>query len=223
MKKTVYLLSMGLALHACKAPSYSYLPSGRNTIAYSRAGEANIGAGFGTEGFTAKGGVALTQNVNINGWFGGMPEQNDDYTNREGEVSLGLQTNPNSNNRVTSFYLGAGFGSNEKDKVGLKGDYTRGFVQIQRAGFDKSIGAKVRFDGCFGLRVNYLWYNGVREGANFDDNLIFYEPYFGAAIGGQNLRLQIIQGWTFKNPSEWNEGVEVFPFFVSIGLVYKLR
>jgi hypothetical protein len=223
MKKAVYVLSISVAAFSCKAPSYSYLPAGRNVTAYSRAGEGMVGVGWGTEGFSARGGVALTQNININGWIGGMPEVKDGYTSRESELSIGFQTNPNSNNRVTSFYLGLGNGSNEKDKVGLSGHYNRGFLQIQRAGFDRSLGGSIKFDGCFGLRINYLSYDGTRQGANFNDDLFFYEPYFGAAIGGKNVRLQIIQGWAIKNTGEMGHGVQVFPFFAHIGLLVKIR
>lgn len=223
MKKTVYSLVIAIAAFSCKPPSYSYLPAGRNTTAYSRAGEGMVGIGFGTEGFSAHGGVALTPNVSVNGWIGGMPEENDGYTSRESEISIGFQTNPNENKAVTNFYIGYGNGSNEKDKVGLSGHYHRPFLQLQRTGFDKQLGRNIHFDGCIGLRANFLFYEGARDGAPFKDNPVFYEPYFGAAIGGKNVRLQLIQGWAIKHFGEMGSGVRVFPFFGHIGFIVKIR
>lgn len=223
MKKTVYSLVIAIAAFSCKPPSYSYLPAGRNTTAYSRAGEGMAGIGFGTEGFSAQGGVALSQNISLNGWIAGMPEVNDGFTSRESEISIGFQTNPNEKKAVTNFYIGYGNGSNEKDKVGLSGHYHRPFLQLQRTGFDKQLGRAIHFDGCIGLRANFLFYEGARDGAPFKDNPVFYEPYFGAAIGGKNVRLQLIQGWAIKHFGEMGSGVRVFPFFGHIGFIVKIR
>src|SRR5688572_3464134 len=131
MKNAIFITIAAFSLLAsCKAPSYSYVSPTLNNTAYSQAGTGHIAAQFGTIGIGAKGGVAITDRVSVNGFFGGLPESNDDYTSREGEVSLGFQSK-SKNNFVTKFYVGTGIGSNEKDKVGLNGDYYRPFIQFQ--------------------------------------------------------------------------------------------
>lgn len=221
-----FLLSIALAiacLTGCKAPTYHYVPTMVNAVPYAAAGEGQLGLAFGSVGLALKGGIALSQNININGFFGGIPESDDSYTSRESEFSLGVQTNP-QNNTVAGFYLGIGIGKNEKDKIGLSSNYNRPFLQGQFAAYDKPIfNTGARLDGYIGLRVNYLAYNGRLKGNEFDDDLIYYEPYFGFAVGGKNLRFEILQGLSMKNSGEWGDGVRVFPYFGSIGLVVKLR
>lgn len=222
MKFTLTVITAGLFV-ACKAPTYHYVPTMVNAIPYAAAGEGQLGLAFGSVGLALKGGVALAQNININGFFGGLPESDDGYTNRESEVSIGVQTNPH-NKTVAGFYLGLGTGNNEKDKIGLSGNYNRPFIQAQFAAYDQPIfKTGARFDGYIGLRVNYLAYNGRLKGNEFDDDLIYYEPYFGFAIGGQNARLELLQGFSMKNSGEWGDGVRVFPYFGSIGFVVKIR
>ncbi|AXY72976.1 hypothetical protein D3H65_02890 [Paraflavitalea soli] len=208
---------------ACKAPTYHYVPTMVNAIPYAAAGEGQLGLAFGSVGLALKGGVALAQNININGFIGGIPAADDSYQNTESELSLGVQTNP-QNNTVAGFYLGLGMGKNEKDKIGLTGNYNRPFLQAQFAAFDKPIfNTGARLDAYIGLRANYLFYNGRLKGNEFDDDLIYYEPYFGFAVGGQNLRFELLQGLAMKNSGEWGDGVRVFPYFGSIGVVVKIR
>jgi hypothetical protein len=211
-----------LLLVACKAPSYQYVSPTLNNTAYSQAGTGHLGIQFGTIGIGAKGGVAITDNININGFFGGLPEADDDYTSRESEVSIGIQSKP-KNNFVTTFYFGSGFGSNEKDKTGLDGHYTRPFLQFQGSVYDKQILKNVNVDASFGVRLNYLIYDGVNNGHDFDHNVMYTEPYLGFAIGGRNVRLEILQGLAIKSSGTWTEGLRIFPYFGNIGLLVKLR
>lgn len=222
MKLALTAITAGLFL-ACKTPTYHYVPTMTNAVPYAAAGEGHLGLAFGTVGIAGKGGIALTQNININGFIGGMPESDNGYTSRESEFSLGVQTNPN-NNTVGCFYIGLGSGNNEKDKTGLSGNYTRPFIQAQFAAYDLPIfNTGARMDGYIGMRANYLDYNGTINGNKFNDNLYYYEPYFGVAIGGQNVRLEILQGFSIKNSGDWNQGVRIFPYFVSVGVTVKLR
>jgi hypothetical protein len=208
---------------ACKAPTYHYVPTMVNAVPYAAAGEGQLGLAFGSVGLALKGGVALAQHININAFFGGIPEANDSYTSRESELSLGVQTNP-QNNTVAGFYLGIGMGNNEKDKIGLSSNYNRPFLQAQFAAYDKPVfNTGARLDAYIGLRANYLFYNGRLKGNEFDDELIYYESYLGFAVGGKNLRFEILQGIAMKNSGEWGDGVRVFPYFGSIGLVVKIR
>ena len=212
-----------LWLTACSTPRYHYVPTTINALPYAHAGEGHLGIAFGTVGIAVKGGIAVSDNININGYFGGMPESDNGYTSRESEFSVGVQTNP-GDNTVGSFSLGMGIGNNEKDKIGLSGNYNRPFFQAQFAAYDKPLfNSGVHFDGYIGLRVNYLDYNGLLSNKEFDDHLFFYEPYFGVAIGGRNVRLEILQGFSVKNSGEWGDGVRVFPYFASVGLMVKLR
>lgn len=208
---------------ACKTPTYHYVPTMTNAVPYAAAGEGHAGLAFGSVGIAARGGIAISQNINLNGFVGGMPESDNGYTSRESEFSLGVQTNPN-NNTVGCFYIGLGSGNNEKDKTGLSGNYTRPFIQAQFAAYDKPVfNTGAHFDGYLGMRVNYLDYNGKMNGNTFNDHLFYYEPYFGVAIGGRNVRLEIQQGVSLKNSGDWSEGVRIFPYFASIGLTIKFR
>ena len=223
MKNVTSCFLMAVFLFACKSTSYHYLTPTINAAMYSRAGEGMGGIQFGSAGLAAKAGIALTNNINLNGWASFFPESDNGYNSREFEFSLGFQTNPRSN-KVTSFFIGVGNGDNEKDKIGLAGSYNRPFLQIQHGAFDKSIfrSKAAWFDSYFGLRLNYLIYNGKLATADFDDELVYYEPYFGAAIGGKNVRLEIVQGFSIKN-SDWEKGVRVIPYWANIGLTVKFR
>ena len=96
------------------------------------------------------------------------------------------------------------------------------YEYLRIAKLDKGNGP-VKFDGYFGLRINYLDYDGSKKGTNFDDNLFYYEPYMGLAVGGENVRFQIMQGVAIKNSGEWGHGVQVFPYFAHIGVLVKIR
>jgi hypothetical protein len=220
MKKTVCLICLGAVVFSCKPPSYSYVPPAMNNIPYSKAGEAHLAAQLGSA-FAVRGGIALTKNINLNAWYGGMPSSDSGYKSQETEFSLGVQTNPDDN-ACFNFYLGIANGKNEKVKTGLSGNYTRSFVQMQFGGFDLGDGG-VKFDAYIGTRINYLDYNGTKGTANFDDNLWYYEPFFGGTIGGKNVRLQIMQGVAIKNAGDWGHGVKIFPYFAHIGLLVKIR
>lgn len=221
MKNAVYLTVITLSVFACKTPTYHYVSPTLNNTAYNAAGEGQLGIQFGSVGIGGKGGIALTKNINLNAWAGIFPEAEGGYNSRESEFSIGFQTNPR-NNTATSFYVGLGNGNNEKDKIGLAGNFNRPFVQVQWSAFDKPLGS-ARYDGCIGFRVNKLYYNGTKNGQTFHDNPFYYEPYFGGSIGGENVRLEIIQGFTFKNAGEWGEGVRVFPWFGNVGVTVKFR
>lgn len=216
-----YAIPFATLFFACKTPSYHYMTPTMNTATYSRAGEVQAGLQFGSAGIAAKGGIALSQNMNLNGWAAFFPETDDGYNSREIEFSLGFQTNPRDN-KVTSFYLGLGNGNNEKDKIDLAGSFNRPFIQIQRGAYDRPIFRKSRMDNYFGVRFNYLIYNGTRAAADFDDEVFYFEPYMGAAIGGQNVRLEILQGISIKG-SNWDHGVRVFPYWANVGLLVKFR
>jgi hypothetical protein len=224
MKNAFFIAAVAiLFLASCKAPSYSYVSPTLNNTAYSQAGTGHLGVQFGTIGIGAKGGVAVTDNISLNGFFGGIPEAKNDYTSREGEFSVGFQSKP-KNNFVANFYAGTGIGSNEKDKVGLDGDYFRPFIQAQATALDKSIGASgVYLDASFGFRLNYLLYDGVRGGADYDHKVVYTEPYFGFAIGGRNVRFEILQGLAIKSSGTWTKDLRIFPYFGNIGLLVKLR
>jgi len=223
MKKIACLIGACYSMYSCKPPSYSYVPPTMNTTAYSRAAEGQLGFMFGSPGIGAKGGVALTKNINVNAWASTMPAgNNDDYNSREFEFSVGVQTNPDRNNDVTSFYVGYSGGSNEKIRKGLTGDFNRAFLQIQQSAIDTRLGA-ARLDGFFGLQVNYLSYEGVKEYTPFNDYLWYYQPYLGLALGGKNVRVEILQGLAIKNTGEWSHGVRVFPWFGHIGMLFKIR
>ncbi len=210
------------SLFSCKPPIYSYVPATMNTTAYSRAGEGQFGFMFGSPGIAAKGGVAITRNISVNAWGATLPSGNDDYGSREAEFSLGIQTNPNHNNGVTSFYLGMSTGSNEKKRTELDGNFYRTFLQIQRSAIDKPLGS-ARLDAQFGLRVNYISYEGNRGDLPFNDYRWYYEPYFGINVGGKNVRFELLQGIAFKNTGEWNHGLRIFPYFGHIGMLVKIR
>jgi hypothetical protein len=191
-----------------------------NNMPYSKAGEAHLAAQLGTC-FAVRGGIALTQNINLNAWVGGLPSDSG-YRSSEAEFSLGFQTKPNNNN-VTSFYLGYGNGHNKKINTGLSGHFNRPFVQIQYGGYDKGKG-DIKFDGYFGLRINYLDYNGSKPGnVRVDDNLFYYEPFMGVAFGGKNVHFQVMQGFAIKNSGEWGHDVRVFPYFINLGVLLKIR
>ncbi|OQP52724.1 hypothetical protein A4R26_28260 [Niastella populi] len=222
MKKIACLIGACYSLYSCKPPSYSYVPATMNTTAYSRAGEGQLGFMFGSPGIGAKGGVAITKNISVNAWAGALPAGNDNYGSKEFEVSLGIQTNPQQEHHVTSFYIGHSGGSNEKKRTGLTGDFNRTFLQVQQSAIDARLGA-ARLDGFLGVQVNYLSYEGTKESAPFNDYLWYYQPYFGFAIGGNNVRFEILQGLAIKNTGEWSHGVRVFPWFGHVGMLVKIR
>ncbi len=223
MKASIGLLLPILSFAACKAPSYHFVSPTLNTSAYDQAGSGQLGLQFGTVGIGAKGGIALTEHINLNGFVGGLPETKDDYTSRESEFSIGFQTTPR-NRAVTGFYAGLGIGHNEKDKITLAGNYNRPFIQIQRALYDrKFFSDKVYADAAFGFRLNYLLYNGVKDGVAFDHKQSYAEPYLSYAIGGRNVRFEIMQGMAIKTSGTWHEGFRIFPYFGNIGLQVKLR
>jgi hypothetical protein len=223
MKKIVCLIGACYSLYSCKPPSYSYVPATVNTTAYSRAGEGQLGFMFGSPGIGAKGGIAITKNINVNAWASTIPAgNNDDYNSKEFEFSLGIQTTPRQEHHVTSFYIGHSGGSNEKKRKGLTGDFNRTFLQIQQSAIDAKLGV-ARLDGFFGLQVNYLSYEGTRESVPFNDYLWYYQPYLGFAVGGPNVRFEILQGLAIKNTGEWSHGVRVFPWFGHVGMLVKIR
>ena len=220
MKKTVCLFCLSILVFSCTIPRYSYVPPALNNIPYSRAGEGQLAVQFGSVGMAARGGIAVTKNINLNAWVGAMPSDTG-YNGKESEFSIGVQTNPD-HKAVSSFYLGYANGSNKKIKTGLSGHYSRSFFQWQHGGFDLGNGP-VQFDAYVGLRINYLDYEGTKGGARFFDHLFYYEPYFGGAVGGKNVRFQLTTGMALKNSGEWGEGVRIFPFFMNVGVVVKIR
>lgn len=222
MKNSLILGCLCSLLYACKAPSYSYVPPTLNTTAYTHAGEGQLGVQFGSVGLAAKGGIAITKNININAWAGTFPKDSTNYTSKESEVSIGVQTNPNSSKSYTSFWIGLGNGHNEKELKQLSGHFNRAFLQVQESAVDHHIGSAA-FDAFIGFRVNYLSYSGSRLNAPFSDYLFYYEPYFGANIGGENFRVELLQGLAMKNTGEWGHGVQVWPYWGSIGFMFKLR
>lgn len=222
MKKFVCLIGACYSIYSCKPPSYSYVPATMNTTAYSRAGEGQLGFMFGSPGIGAKGGIAITKNINVNAWASTLPGSNDDYGSKEFEFSAGIQTDAENHQGVTSFYVGHSAGSNEKKRKGLTGDFNRTFLQLQHSAVDARLGG-ARLDGFFGLQVNYLSYKGTQEGSPFNDYLWYYQPYFGVALGGKNVRLEVLQGLAIKNSGEWSQGVRVFPWFGHIGMLFKIR
>jgi hypothetical protein len=223
MKKTLCFVCTCYLFAACKAPRYSYVSPTMNTPTYSHAGEGQVGVQFGSSGFTGKGGIALTQNININAWGSIFPESNNGYDSREAELSIGYQTNPSKHKSATSVYIGMSTGRNEKDTIGLKGSFNRSFLQVQTAAFDHELGKAAYLDAFLGLRVNYLSYTGTKGLAPLNDYLFYYEPYFGITLGGKNVRFEIMQGWAIKNSGEWGQGVRIFPFLGNLGMLVKLR
>jgi hypothetical protein len=73
------------------------------------------------------------------------------------------------------------------------------------------------------LRLNYLIYNGRLNAANFDENVFYTQPFMGVAIGGRNVRFELLQGFSIKSSGTWAKGVRIFPFFGNIGMLVKLR
>lgn len=182
----------------------------------------HVGLQFGTIGIGAKGGIALTDNINLNGFLGGLPEVKDDYTSRESEFSVGFQSKPR-NNSVTTLYVGTGIGKNEIDRVALDGNYMRPFIQIQRSAYDKKVLSGMQVDASFGVRLNYLLYDGVKDGRAFDNNVLYSEPYVGFSIGRRNVRFEILQGVAIKSSGTWDKDLRIFPYFGNIGLLVKLK
>jgi len=224
MKKYIYYLLLPLLAIACKAPTYNYYSPAINTSPYSKAGEAHLGFNAGTMGLAAKGGVALSEQVNINALISGIPkgESGNTYRSTETEVSLGFQTKP-KNNGVFGIIAGTGVGTNSHSAKDFQGSFTRPFLQLQRGTFNrKFLSESIRSDASFGVRLNYLLYNGSRNGDNFDHNHFFYEPFFSAAIGSRSVRLELIQGFSIKSSGEWDHGVRIFPYFAGVGMLIKL-
>jgi hypothetical protein len=219
MKKIVYLIVACYFIYSCKAPSYSYVPATMNTTAFSHAGEGQLGLVFGSPGIAGKGGIAVTRNISLNAWVAGMPADSG-YGSKESEFSVGVQTNV-KNNETTSFWLGLGNGSNKKVRTDLSGHFNRLFLQIQQSVIDNPLGS-ARFDGFFGVRVNYLDYTGTREDKPLNDILYYYEPYLGFNVGGKNVRFDFLTGLAIKNTGEWSHGVRVWPWFGHVGLLFKL-
>jgi hypothetical protein len=216
-----YAIPVLLLFTSCK--TYHYITPSVNTAIYSSPGEVQAGVQFGSAGIAANGGVAITKNININGFASIFPESDNGYNSRELEISLGFQTTPKKNGGgVTSFFLGYAGGSNEYDKKGLSGSFSRPFLQIQRGVHDRVLSGSVLFDAYFGARLNWLDYNGKINGADFDDNVFYFEPYYGVAIGSGKLRFRVITGISIKGDN-WDEGVRVLPFFGNVGLQVKFR
>lgn len=223
MRSVAFIPPVLLLLLGCKSTSYHYVSPTLNNTPSAGSGTGHVGIQLGSVGLAAKGGIAVTDNISLNAFVGGLPEAQNGYTSRETEFSVGFQTTPR-NNSVTNFYLGLGIGSNEKDKIGLSGNYYRPFIQIQHATFDKPIfSGGMYVDGSFGVRLNYLLYNGRINTANFDENVLYTEPYLGFAIGGRNVRFEILQGVAIKSSGTWEKGVRIFPYTGNIGLLFKLR
>lgn len=220
MKRIALLIGACYCFFSCKVPRYSYVPATMNNTAYSRAGEGQVGLLFGSPGIAAKGGIAVTRNINLNAWAGTMPADSG-YASKESEFSLGVQTNMNKHNEVTSFWVGLGNGSNKKIRTGLSGHFNRLFVQVQQSAVNNNLWG-ARLDGFFGLRVNYLSYDGRTNDEHLNDFLYYYEPYFGINLGGKHVRFELLQGLAIKNTGEWSHGVQVWPWFGHVGLLVKL-
>jgi hypothetical protein len=218
-----YTLPLLLLFTSCK--TYHYMTPTINTAMYSGAGDVQAGLQFGSAGIAANAGVALTKNVNINGFASFFPESDNGYNSRELEISLGYQTTPGeTRKRVTSFFLGFGHGDNEYDKKGLAGKFNRPFLQIQHGTVDRMLFGRssIFADVFFGARLNWLNYDGEIEGSNFDDDFLYFEPYYGVSVGGSKVRFHVITGVPIKTDN-WDEGVRVRPFFMNIGLQVKFR
>jgi hypothetical protein len=217
-----YAIPVLVLLTSCK--TYHYMTPTINTAMYSKAGEVQAGLQFGSAGIAANGGVAISKNININGYASFFPETDNGYNSRELEFSLGYQINSGGNKkRATSFFLGFGHGDNEYDKKGLAGRFTRPFIQIQHGIYDRrSSRVPGAFDFYFGSRFNFLMYNGTFGGTDIDDDQFYYEPYYGFSFGGSNVRCQFLMGIPIKT-GNWEDGVRVLPIFANIGLQIKFR
>src|SRR5687768_10180442 len=99
-----YAIPVLLLLTSCK--TYHYITPTINTAMFSKAGEVQAGLQFGSAGIAANGGVAISKNININGYASFFPETDNGYNSRELEFSLGYQINSGGNKkRATSFFL----------------------------------------------------------------------------------------------------------------------
>lgn len=217
-----YAISLLLLFTACK--THHYMTPTINTAMYSGAGEIQAGLQFGSAGMAANGGMAITKNININGFASFFPETDNGYNSRELEFSLGYQLNSGGEKkRATSFFVGLGHGDNEYDKKGLAGKFNRPFMQIQHGIYDRrSSRVPGAFDFFFGTRCNWLVYDGMLNGYEYDGELLYLEPYYGFSFSGSNLRCQFLMGIPVKMDT-WNVDMRVLPIFANIGLQVKFR
>jgi hypothetical protein len=217
----IFAIPLFLLFTSCG--TYHYMTPTINTAMYSEKGEVVSGLQFGSAGIAATGGLALSKNFNINGMASFFPETDNGYNSREVELSVGYQTPLGNKNAVASFFLGMGYGSNEYDKKLLSGSFNRPFLQTQFGGYDlKLFNSSIYIDIFGGMRLNYLLYNGDFEGAGLDDEVVYFEPYYGFAVGGQNVRFHAMLGVPIK-ADNWDMGVRVIPIFGNIGLQVKFR
>jgi hypothetical protein len=218
-----YAIPILLLFTSCKI--YHYQTPTINTNMYSKAGEVQAGLQFGSAGIAADAGVALTKNINLNGYASFFPESDDGYNSREIELSVGYQTTPRENRRgVASIFAGLGYGDNEYDKKGVIGSFNRPFLQLQYGSFDNKLGRRssVYFDAFFGTRMNWLIYDGTEEGIDLKDDFLYFEPYYGFSVGSSRTRFHFITGIPVKF-EDWSEGARVLAIFGNIGLKMKFR
>lgn len=212
-----------LLFTSCKI--YHYQTPTINTNMYSKAGEVQAGVQFGSAGLAADAGIALTKNINLNGYASFFPESDNGYNSREIELSVGYQTTPRENRRgVTSVFAGLGHGDNEYDKKGIVGSFNRPFLQIQHGSFDNKPGRRssVYFDAFLGARLNWLIYEGTVEGIELKDDFLYFEPYYGISVGSSRIRFHFITGIPVKF-DDWDDGARVLAIFGNIGLKVKFR
>jgi hypothetical protein len=218
-----YAIPLVLLFASCK--TYHYQTPTINTNMYSKAGEVQAGVQFGSAGVAADAGIALTKNINVNGYASFFPESDDGYNSREIELSVGYQATPGKNRRgVVSIFAGIGHGDNEYDKKGLVASFNRPFLQIQSGSYDNMIGRRssVYFDAFFGTRLNWLIYDGTVEGTVLKDDFLYFEPYYGISIGSSRVRFHFITGIPVKF-DDWDDGARVLAIFGNIGLKVKFR
>lgn len=222
--RLLYFIGFTFLLASCG--TYNYYPHTVNPGFFANQGEAQVEGYISSAGFAATGGYAITNQISVMGMFAGNPGTGS-YHAREGELSVGFNTGRNESVMMFGGAIGYGFGSNfDRDSAAFYNNYSanfsRPFVVMSLGGVSlKEQGVKV--DLSFSLRVNYLLYNGSRTNSDgvttsFNGSPFYYEPYFRASIGGENVRFNFGSGFSFKNLGEWGEGVRVFPVPFNFGI-----
>ncbi|HEX2984090.1 MAG TPA: hypothetical protein VHO28_11160 [Ignavibacteriales bacterium] len=207
MKRTFckfFIIISSFTLSACASV---YVPNAVNVPMLDKAGDVQLGAHTGINGFDLQASAAITDNfaVMLNGAFLSETGDTNNYRKRKfGEIGLGYFT---SFREMGRFEVYAGYGVGKTSAMDdfeipgvwtnyAEGSYSRIFVQ-------PSIGMESKVvDFGLAMRVAYVQIYSLKnkvDDINFEENSTYYEPVVFVRVGAPPVKLSF--QWGFSRSS----------------------
>jgi hypothetical protein len=228
MKKLAILFTALILFAGCK--SYNYFPAPAGAHTYGNAGEVQATGAFGTSGFSASGGAAITDQLSVHGQYNSANGAFQGYHAKDGELGAGWSIASGAKHKLT-FAAGYSWGNTYDLDSGevvkdFEGRFSKPYFMLNFGSVGKSSGSGIKADFNAGLKFNYLMYDGHRNVTQGDANVRepftaeqgFLEPYVAASFGGKCIRFTSGMGFAVKGLGQMGNGARVYPMQLYFGL-----